>query len=357
MTMKTDKKWILLAAALLILPLSFHAQERNTGKGWISKSVKKVGAFLDDVAIEGVDTNYLSLPKYGWKLSVTTDFAGINTKVKGSNIPTYGNIKVNAHSELNGQTTLAFGYRGLSARYSFDLAHGYSRDLNIGALGNALGIEFRSHSTEGLKGTLDASATEGNLPLHKGDTKLNATIINGYYVFNHRHYSLPAAMQQSLNQRRSAGSITAYALFMSAKLEAKNTQMSTMLGGIRKIEFYQAAVGLGYGYNFTPNQGRLLIHVSAAPLLVFFNKNFLTADTAIPLPDGTIYSTSISKEVEAKHRYFLTGVARTSINYNISDRFFVSTAVLVNDIRFNSSSGVKLSMDDWIVNGSVGLRF
>lgn len=355
--MKTNTKWMLLIAAVLLLPLSLHAQEKKSGKNWISKSVKKVGAFLDDIAIEGVDTSYLSLPKYGWKFSATVDFAGINAKVKGNNIPTYGNIKVDTRSELSGQTTLSFGYRGLSARYSFDMAHGYSKDLNIGAMGSALGLEFRSHSTEGLKGTLDASATDGDLPVHKGDTKLHATIINGYYVFNHRHYSLPAAMQQSLIQRRSSGSITAYTVFMSAKLEAKNSSLSTMLGGIRKIEFYQAAVGLGYGYNFTPNQGRLLMHISAAPLLVFFNKNFLTADTAIPLPDGTSYSTSISKEVETKHRYFLTGVARASIIYNISHRFFVSTAALVNDIRFNSATGVKISMDDWVANATVGVRF
>jgi hypothetical protein len=87
-------------------------------------------------------------------------------------------------------------------------------------------------------------------------------------------------MQQSLIQRRSSGSITAYAVFMSAKLEAKNSRLSTMLGGIRKIEFYQAAVGLGYGYNFTRDRTQA---ISMVPILdpEYVKKNNLRHSSGI----------------------------------------------------------------------------
>ncbi|MDY6242056.1 MAG: DUF4421 family protein [Prevotella sp.] len=324
---------------------------------WLKRQVKALGQLLDEWAIEGVDTNYLALPRYGWQAAVTANFAGINTKVEGHNIPTYGSINVDMHSSLSGQTSVSLGYRSLSFDYSFDMANGFSEDFNLSWLDNAWGIEYRSHSTEGLHGELDASATPQSLPVSKGDTRMKATLINGYYVFNPRRYSLPAAMDQSLIQKRSAGSFTAYALLLSARLEPQNKTLSTMLGGLKKIEFYQVALGLGYGYNYTPNRGRLLIHASAAPLLVFYNKNFLTASTGIPLPDGTVYQTDISKEIETKHRYFLTGVARASVYYNISPHVHIGANALLNDVRFESASGLEMRMDDWIVNASIGVRF
>lgn len=363
--MNYTKNW-LLAIGLTLAPIAaVQAQTANedgqtqTAKrgSWVKRNIKALGKWLDDWAIEGVDTNYLALPRYGWKASVTANFAGIGTKVEGHNIPTYNSIDIDMRSNLSGQTTVSLGYRGLSWDYSFDVANGYSSDMSLSWLDNAFGIEYRSHSTDGLHGTLDASATPESLPVSKGDTRLKATIINGYYVFNSKRYSLPAAMEQSLIQKRSAGSLTAYALFMTANLEAKNATLGQMLGGLKRIEFYQAALGLGYGYNYTPNQGRLLMHLSAAPLLVLYNKNFITADYAIPLPDGTAYHTDISKEVKSEHRYFLTGVARASVFYTLSPRVHFGVSALVNNIHFSTDSGVKLSMNDWIANATVGVRF
>lgn len=339
---------------LAVCGLPASAQKDDS---WLKRNVKGLGKWLDNWAIEGVDTNYMALPKYGWKVAATTNFAGISTSVEGHDIPTYQNINIDMHSKLNGQTSVQMGYRSLSFSYSFDVAHGYSNDLNLSLLSQAFGVEYRSHTTHGLHGTLDASATPQTLQVSENDTRLRATIINGYYVFNSKKYSLPAAMSQSLIQKRSAGSITAYAVFLSANLESRTPTLTAMLGGLKKIEFYQAALGLGYGYNYTPNRGRLLLHVSAAPLLVFFNKNFLTSSVNIPLPDGTSYGTDISKEVQAKHHYFLTGVARASLFYNISPHVHLGFSALVNDIRFASLSGVEMRMDDWIANATLGFRF
>ena len=350
------KKNHLLAITLCLFTL--HAQGQEVKKQTkLKQFVGFVNKTLDDLAIRNVDTTYLELPERRWKATVTTNFAGVSASVKGHDIPVYQDINIDMHSNMNGQTAVMLGYRSLSASYSWNISKGYSRDFNLAWFGKRVGLEYRSHATEGLHGTLDATATEGNVPVSKGDTRLNATIINGYYVFNYKRYSLPAAMKQSLIQKRSAGSLTAYALFLAARMESKNPELSTMLSGIKKIEFYQAAVGLGYGYNYTPNKGRLLIHASAAPLLVFFNKSFLTVNTNIPMEGGQTYQTDISKEVATKHKYFLTGVARASLHYNLSKQLYVGAAALVNDIRFDSTTGLEMHMDDWVVNASVGVRF
>lgn len=356
---------IQIIISLLFFVLTVSAQEdftnfsKETKKkdNWFKTVFTDIGEMIDELTIEGVDTNYLVLPRYGWQVGITTNFAGIDNFVKGENIPTYGSIDIDMNSKLNGQTSISLGYRIFSFDYSFDVANGYSNDFNLSWLDNAWGIEYRSHTTEGLSGTLDASATSGNLNVKENDTRLRATIINGYYVFNSKKYSLPAAMEQSLVQRKSSGSLTAYALFLSANLEAKNSTLITMLGGMKKIEFYQAALGLGYGYNYTPNQGRLLVHVSAAPLVVFFNKNFITADYAFPLDNGTVYHVDVNKEVKTQHRYFLTGVARASVFYYINQRIHLGCAALLNNIQFDSDSGVEIKMNDWIVNATLGFRF
>lgn len=342
---------------LLFVSCSLVAQgQENKNNGWLSKTIKRICQKVDELSIASVDTNYLSLPKHGWKVAVTTNFAGIDADVEGHNIPTYDNINVNMHSNMVGQTTVTMGYRSLSAGYSFNIAKGYSRDFNLSILTSRVGLEVRSHTTDRLHGTLDASATPQSLPVSEGDTRMRATLINGYYVFNHRHYSLPAAMKQSKIQKRSSGSVTAYALFLSANLKGKNPQLSHMLNGLKQIEFYQAAIGLGYGYNYTPNRGRLLFHASAAPLVVFFNKSFITADVAVPLADGTRYETEISKEVSAEHKFFLTGVARATVFYNINSHLFVGAAALINDIRLSTASGVQITTSDWVMNATLGIR-
>lgn len=356
---------LMLAASLFLLPLSVMSETfdtdstdvQTTEESWVKRNLKKLKTFVDTRAVRRANPDYLELPKYGWRVAVTSNFAGIGASVKGHNIPTYQSINVDMHSNLSGQTSILVGYRSLSLSYSFDMAKGYSSDFNLSCLNSQFGIEYRSHTTYGLHGTLDATATPQTLPVNKNDTRLRATIINGYYVFNSRKYSLSAAMKQSLIQKRSAGSLTAYGVILSAKLTSKNGTLSKMLGGLKQIEFYQAAVGLGYGYNYTPNRGCLLIHASAAPLIVFYNKNFLTADAAIPLPDGSTYNTEISKEVSTKHHYFLTGVARASVFYTFNPHFYIGSNALINDIRFDSASGVEMRMDDWIVNATLGFRF
>lgn len=359
----------LAVAAFLSLPAGFagaggikqlkeyKAAVSHESGSWAGRHIRGLGHYLDSLSAAGVDTSFFSLPKYGWKATVSASFAGLLGSVRGSDIPGYGDISGRLRTSLNGQTSVTLGYRGLSLGYSFGIARGYSRDFNLSYMRNSWGLEYRNHLTDGLHGRMDASLTPDDLPVRKDDIRLKATIINGYYVFNSRHYSLPAAMGQTVVQKRSSGSVTAYAVFLSSSMVSREPAVSAMLGGLNKIELYQAALGLGYGYNFTPNRGRLLLHASAAPLLVFFNKSLMTADVNFPLPSGGNITTEVSKEVLPRHKYFVTFVARASVAYNFSDHIFASAALLVNDIDFNSTTGLKLAMHDWILRTTLGLRF
>ena len=115
--------------------------------------------------------------------------------------------------------------------------------------------------------------------------------------------------------------------------------------------------GIGYGYNYTPNQGRLLLHLSAAPLLVFFTKNFMTASIPLPIDEEEVLELELNSEVKTKHKYFLTAIMRASAFYNINDHFYLGATALLNNMRFDSEDNVKLQMKDWIVNAQFGIRF
>lgn len=348
---------LFLALSLTLFPCALLAKQ-PADSSLFQKGVALFMEMIDNRNPSDIDPSFIGVPEHDWLITATTNFAGLFATVKGKDIPTFGNINASLHSNVSGKVGVGAGFRGLYLAYSFDMTKGYSKDLNLTLYKQRFGVEFRSHSTDRLSGKLSASILPGiALPISKGDTRLKATILDGYYVFNSKHYSLPAAMTQGLIQKRSSGSVTAYALFMSGKLEAKDPVVAVIGGGLESMEFYQAGAGIGYGYNFTPNQGKFLLHLSAAPMLVFFNKNIFTMLKDIDLPDGSSFLTEISKLVKTKHKVFLTGIARAAIVYRLNSHVYMAAKALINDIRFSTESNVKLHMEDWVANFTVGVRF
>lgn len=62
-------------SSLTALPSdTLPSPSQETKKGpWLKRAVKAAGTFLDKLAISGVDTNYLALPKYGWKVPLSVN--------------------------------------------------------------------------------------------------------------------------------------------------------------------------------------------------------------------------------------------------------------------------------------------
>ena len=105
---------LMLAASLFLLPLSVMSETfdtdstdvQTTEESWVKRNLKKLKTFVDTRAVRRANPDYLELPKYGWRVAVTSNFAGIGASVKGHNIPTYQSINVDMHSNLSGQTSI-----------------------------------------------------------------------------------------------------------------------------------------------------------------------------------------------------------------------------------------------------------
>lgn len=109
--------------------------------------------------------------------------------------------------------------------------------------------------------------------------KSYTTMINIYYVFNHRHFSYPAAYAQSTVQRISAGSFLLGLRYDHHKIHFDHRQLPLALregsGGepllfeamkMGKVNYYNAGVSFGYAYNWVPARN-LLFNISLCPSL------------------------------------------------------------------------------------------
>ena len=176
------------------------------------------------------------------------------------------------------------GYRGTGVSYSFSLTKNAGRYFSISTTGAKYGFNFRLRRFQTdeasftaadyfADGTLDGEVmkTEGEMP---SPVWIRSVYINGYYVFNGRRYSQAAAYNQSVIQRRSAGSFLAGATWYQSSFDYSNDANAffAFIGhGVHRMKVHQANIGLGYGYNFVPFKG-LVINAMVMPTISVYNR-------------------------------------------------------------------------------------
>ena len=103
---------------------------------------------------------------------------------------------------------------------------------------------------------------------------IRSVYVNGYYVFNGRRYSQAAAYNQSVIQRRSAGSLLLGATWYQSSFDYSdivNGYFMIFGDGISRIKVHQANLGVGYGYNWVPLRG-LVVNAMVMPTVSVYNR-------------------------------------------------------------------------------------
>ena len=103
---------------------------------------------------------------------------------------------------------------------------------------------------------------------------IRSAYLNGYYVFNGRRYSQAAAYNQSVIQRRSAGSFLLGATWYQSSFDYSDVENSIFMElarGVGRLKVHQANIGIGYGYNFVPFRG-FVINAMAMPTFSVYNR-------------------------------------------------------------------------------------
>ncbi len=176
-----------------------------------------------------------------------------------------------------------------------------------------MGIEVKFHGSDKINlgiftddgKSLDIDNIEG--------LELYSYLIDGYYVFNHRRFSYPAALAQSKIQKRSAGSV-----LVGLSLGIIGVDMTDATDGLTKSSAEgRLSLGVGYGYNWAFQGGKFLIHASFIPML-----NLVDRDVVKEKGEDKY-------KKEDTDRYSFVNLFRLGMFYSITDRLY--TGVLFSD--------------------------
>ena len=254
---------IIIGLCLLLVAGGMHAAN---GKG--KESFYRAALWFDNFTMKGLDTAYLTLPEYPFRVAFTNSEVGINSKFTVRYNDIIGQVQLQSVSTPSIDLGFHVGFRGLGFGYSWDALHAYAQKLNFSFGSKSLGIELLHQKTTNLNSTISVPDMEIFEPFDLGDKEvwIKNTTVNLWYAFNARHYSHNETMKQTMIQRRSAGSLLVSLSYLNSDISfghdsaRHNQTVAVIMSGINKVVTHQVAAGVGYGINYTPNHGKVVLH-------------------------------------------------------------------------------------------------
>lgn len=319
----------------------------------------RTGEWIKHYAMQGLDSNYITLPEHSWRVAFTNGFVGIHSTFLAQDIYTKDlppfDMAIKFQTTPSVKLGFQVGFRTFGFGYSWDALNNYSQNLNFSIGGKAIGIEFMHQRSNNLKGAFHIdSAIEptSRFGPKDFDNSITNTSLYVWYALNSAHYSHNAAVKQSYIQRKTAGSLLLQVAYMSTRLDL-DTILPAVMGHVGGLETHQVGVGLGYGINYTPNQGKVLIHLSGLAQLICFTHNLITEE---------IDSTGILGlyRIDSRYKVHMTGTMRAAVSWEINKWVHMNVWAQANNIRFQayaSETTISLSDWNWQVNLAVGVRF
>ena len=287
------------------------------------------------------DTNYVVRPEGRLTLKVRLNQTGNDFHAKG----TVNDIYSKADLHTSHKTTMSIGasYRGISAALAINPAKmsGAYKDyeFNLNYYSSRLSLDFSYQRSESLAGDISFNDNTGRL--ESGEATMKVLNLAGYYTFNHRRFSFPAAFTQSYIQRRSAGSWLAGISYQGGSIETTDALLArNPLAPETRIYVGHFGIGGGYGYNWVLGRGWLL-HFSMLPTFVVYNRNNMTVRGE-------------RKEAQ-RMRFNMIFNERAAIVYSFSPRYFAGATLVMNNSVFDDDV-VVVNQNKWRARGFFGLR-
>jgi hypothetical protein len=349
----------------LLLLIAFPLMGHATSKGL--KFFYRIGERIDRYLLQNVDTNYITLPEHSWRFAYTNSMVGINSYY-GTLFPgTTQQIAIISRTTPSVDLGFYAGYRGLGFGYSWDVLHAYANNLSFSLGSKSLGIEFQRQVSTNISGKFidpDAPKTAlGELP--SGLIWMRNANLTIWYALNSEHYSHNAAIKQSFIQKRSAGSLLLSLSYLYTDLTVQDTLtlagipvLSLLMAGVKSAVTQQIAVGLGYGINYTPNKGKVILHAAANLQLVCYSINQISIafDDSLKayLPGEAMF------DIKPQYPVHVTGNLRAAVSWEINRWVHLALWAQANNIRFQSRdkeiSYIRMRNWNWQVHLNIGVR-
>ena len=370
----------------ILIAIGIGCCTQAMAQGKLATFVKKVGTLIDSMSVRGLDRNYIDAPKEPRQIIAK---GNVNQTIVSMNAD--GNIlgvDYSARPYLKTQPSqyVGFwaGYRGYGIGYTVNVGGDKGSNLVFGATGGAYGVNVRIHSFDNSNPSINLNSellseeeqeTWDDVqlidPIH-----VRTVIADGYYMFNGKKFSYAAAYDQSVIQKRSAGSLMAGLMYNYTHIDYAtdlNGDLVYLMHGLGKVKLWQGSAGVGYAYNWVPARG-LLVNVMLMPMVTFVNKLKVFAyATNVPelMTDERFWGDDISNEEWDEWFYsnvhitpmgdktINSGISlgfdtRMSVTYNFG-RYFISAYGQFNNIRYRHQS-THGYLNDWFINTAIGIR-
>ncbi len=378
---------------VLILAFSsfLYASAQEKRSFWdhgIGKFLKSADDMLDRWQEEGVDTNYIRKPKlsrmvylgyYGYFQQHDMTFPVL---VNNADIPLDGQYMPPNMSEKKYMATdmhtyqtefeLGIDWRGISLELPIPIRNRYSMSFGLAKNGSVWGARIRYKSLKNMEGVLDdafnqgmsqwkrnvdnqtndpAVTSESTIPAGKMDLKI--FYVEGYYVFNHKKFSLAAGAYGDMVQKRSAGS-----LFVMGNYYQSTFGANTLFNHERdEFRNWKLSFGPGYGYNWSINGGKVCIHMSVIPMISIFNHLVHKYDDSSERLRWSNYDTHYYDAVDnGKSRFVFNYFGRFAVSYSF-DRFLLNFLVNYRQYLYRNNADTEINNRDLDAQVNIGMRF
>lgn len=380
---------------ILVLILAFssflYASAQEKRSFWdhgIGKFLKSADDMLDRWQEEGVDTNYIRKPKlsrmvylgyYGYFQQHDMTFPVL---VNNADIPLDGQYMPPNMSEKKYMATdmhtyqtefeLGIDWRGISLELPIPIRNRYSMSFGLAKNGSVWGARIRYKSLKNMEGVLDdafnqgmsqwkrnvdnqandpAVTSESTIPAGKMDLKI--FYVEGYYVFNHKRFSLAAGAYGDMVQKRSAGS-----LFVMGNYYQSTFGANTLFNHERdEFRNWKLSFGPGYGYNWSINEGKVCIHMSVIPMISIFNHLVHKYDDSSERLRWSNYDTHYYDAVDnGKSRFVFNYFGRFAVSYSF-DRFLLNFLVNYRQYLYRNNADTEINNRDLDAQVNIGMRF
>ena len=378
---------------VLILAFSsfLYASAQEKRSFWdhgIGNFLKSADDMLDRWQEEGVDTNYIRKPKlsrmvylgyYGYFQQHDMTFPVL---VNNADIPLDGQYMPPNMSEKKYMATdmhtyqtefeLGIDWRGISLELPIPIRNRYSMSFGLAKNGSVWGARIRYKSLKNMEGVLDdafnqgmsqwkrnvdnqsndpAVTSESTIPAGKMDLKI--FYVEGYYVFNHKKFSLAAGAYGDMVQKRSAGS-----LFVMGNYYQSTFGANTLFNHERdEFRNWKLSFGPGYGYNWSINGGKVCIHMSVIPMISIFNHLVHKYDDSSERLRWSNYDTHYYDAVDnGKSRFVFNYFGRFAVSYSF-DRFLLNFLFNYRQYLYRNNADTEINNRDFDAQVNIGMRF
>ncbi len=370
----------------IILAIGMCCCGTATAQGGLTTFVKKVGTMIDSMSVRGLDRSYIDAPEKPWQLIAKGNVSQtiVSMNADGNILGVDYSARPYLKTQPSQYVGFWAGYRGYGIGYTVNVGGDKGSNLVFGATGGAYGVNVRIHSFDNSNPSINLNSELLSEEEQKtwDDVQLidpihvRTVIADGYYMFNGKKFSYAAAYDQSVIQKRSAGSLMAGLMYNYTRIDYAtdlNGDLVYLMHGLGKVKLWQGSAGVGYAYNWVPVRG-LLVNVMLMPMVTFVNKLKAYAyDTNVPelMTDDRFWGEDISNEEWDEWFYsnvhitpmadktFNSGISlgfdtRMSVTYNFG-RYFISAYGQFNNIRYRHQS-THGYLNDWFINTAIGIR-